>query len=145
MPDRARGFTITLNNYSKQEYDDIINIAQLHGEKWIFGKEIGEKCGTPHIQGYIYFKHTRTISACIKLFNNKRIHFEIAKGSIKDNLTYCSKEGNVISHNMEPTKKKKVYTEDELQEWFTKVMGGHKPMFPPNHGLGDDGAPYDSD
>lgn len=92
---RSRGFTITLNNYSEDEYNNILHIAQLHTEKWIFGKEVGES-GTPHIQGYIYFKNGKTMQAIIKLFKNQRIHFERALGNGEQNYNYCSKDGDYI-------------------------------------------------
>lgn len=97
-PTRSRAFTITLNNYSNEEYNNIIQKSKEHGSKWIFGKEIGEKEETPHIQGFIKFKHPRTLSATIKLYDNKRIHFEIAKGNDKQNYIYCSKDGEFEQH-----------------------------------------------
>lgn len=93
MSKRARGFAITLNNYNDNEYNQLLEIAQLHSEKYIFGKEVGKE-GTPHIQGYLYFENGKSFSAVKKLLDNQRIHIEIAGGSPKQNYDYCSKENN---------------------------------------------------
>lgn len=100
MSKRYRGFTITLNNYSEEEYNNIIEIAQLHTEKYIFGKEVG-KNGTPHIQGYIYLRNGKSFDACKKLLNNPRIHLESAKGNPTQNWNYCSKDGDYVSEGFE--------------------------------------------
>lgn len=92
MAKRSRGWTITLNNYTEEEYIQITTIAQLHSKFWIFGKEVGNS-GTPHIQGYIYFEFAKAFTAVVKLFGNKRIHWEVAKGTKNQNYDYCSKDG----------------------------------------------------
>jgi len=92
MSKRSRGFTITLNNYNDSEYNKLLEVAQLHSKKWIFGKEVGKE-GTSHIQGYIYFENGKTFNAVKELLDNARIHLENAKGSPAQNYTYCSKEG----------------------------------------------------
>lgn len=97
---RSRGFTITLNNYNDEEYNNILEVAQRHSEKYIFGKEVGKE-GTPHIQGYIYFKQPKDFNRVVKLLNNKRIHIEGAKGNPKQNYNYCSKDGEYISHGFD--------------------------------------------
>lgn len=93
MSFKSRGFALTLNNYTEIEYNNLKNGTVGTAKFWIFGKEVGEK-GTPHIQGYIYFQHPRTFNGVIKLLDNKRIHVEKAKGSLLQNYTYCSKDGN---------------------------------------------------
>lgn len=105
---RSRGYTLTLNNYNEEEYKNILSVAQLHSEKWIFGKEVGKE-GTPHIQGYMYFKQPKDFKNVIKLFNNQRIHFENAKGNPKQNFDYCSKDGNYESYGYEESEDTKGY------------------------------------
>jgi len=96
---RSRGFTITLNNYNEEEYNNMLDMAQRHSEKWIFGKEVGKE-GTPHIQGYIYFKQPKEFKKVVELLANKRIHVEKAKGNPKQNYNYCSKEGEYIQKGL---------------------------------------------
>jgi len=111
MTQRNRGWTITLNNYNEEEWNSISELAQMHSEKFILGKEVGES-GTPHVQGYIYFKNPRDMKSVKKVLKNERLHLEIAKGSTKQNLAYCSKDGDYISKGMEEEDKTlvKVYT-----------------------------------
>jgi len=119
MTGRARGWTITLNNYNEEEWNMINENAQLHSEKFIFGKEVG-KSGTPHIQGYVYFKNPKDMKSVKKVLDNQRLHLEVAKGNTKQNMDYCSKDGDYVSSNMEIEKpKKSEYDLDcEFKEWL---------------------------
>lgn len=75
----------TLNNYSEQELDQILEIAKNY--KYIIGEEIGEQ-GTPHLQGFI--QSEKRFRANEK-FKNNRIHWERCKSNEIDNIKYCSK------------------------------------------------------
>lgn len=57
----------------------------------VVGREVGES-GTPHLQGYMQFRHPITFSALKRVL--PKMHIERARGSGRDNLTYCSKEGD---------------------------------------------------
>lgn len=92
-PVRERGWTITLNNYTEEEYNKLIEAAQLTSQKWVVGKEVGEKCKTPHLQGYIYVKNKISLKTLKKEFSG-RAHFEVAKGTPEQNYAYCIKEGD---------------------------------------------------
>jgi len=88
---RSRDWCFTINNYSKK---DIAIFKDLEASKsaplyYILGYEVGEK-GTPHIQGYIYFKNARTGASMKKL--HKSAHWEVARGTFEQNYDYCSKD-----------------------------------------------------
>lgn len=74
------------NGYSAiyNEYSDIIR-----GIAW--GKEICPTTGSEHNQGYVQMYKQARWTAIQKMFNSK-CHFEVCRGSVKDNDTYCSKE-----------------------------------------------------
>jgi len=59
----------------------------------VVGREKGES-GTPHLQGYFCLKHAITFSSLKKHF--PQLHFERAKGSPKQNQTYCTKDGDFV-------------------------------------------------
>lgn len=85
-----RRVCFTLNNYTDDEYADFIDYMTTKKYKYIIGKEIGQN-GTPHLQGYIEFGTSlkfRTVKNILP-----RAHFEKCRGSRKDNLAYCMKDG----------------------------------------------------
>jgi hypothetical protein len=100
----------TLNNWSKDELDSICAKCANFCKFAIIGSEVGEQ-GTPHLQGYIEFK---TRMRPMGVFDNKRIHFEKCKGKREDNVTYCSKEGNVV-YTLGMPKPIKIIT--DLYDW----------------------------
>lgn len=110
----VKRYCLTLNNYSEQELKELEKTAISACNTYIFGREIGEECKTPHIQGYINLIHKKSLSAVIKLFNNKRIHFEKCKGTEQENIKYCSKGGDYIT-NIETEEPIKIIS--ELRPW----------------------------
>ncbi len=84
----SKHWTFTLNNYKKCDIEEIsVVCAGFSKCKYVFQEETGEE-GTPHLQGYIDFgRRVRPTP----LFKNKGYHFEHKKGTIKQNIDYCSK------------------------------------------------------
>lgn len=110
---RARGYCITVNNPSDEEYDDLlswvrsgVSCTPVEITYAIVGKEVGVE-GTPHIQGYLYFKNAKTWSAVKKYPPLRRAHLEVAKGDPTSNQKYCSKEGNFVEEGSLPEKGKR--------------------------------------
>lgn len=91
---RSRRWCFTLNNWSDDEFEKLIDVLDQKKCTYIVGKEVGTK-GTPHLQGYIEFPNAVRFST-LKRFN-ERLHIEKARGSRDDNITYCSKEGDYES------------------------------------------------
>lgn len=90
----SRGYVFTLNNYTDEE---VIGINDLiNSTEWIryiiYGKEIGEKNGTPHLQGYIELSKGQRISALSKLKGFGRAHFEKRLGNRDEARKYCMKD-----------------------------------------------------
>jgi len=96
-PPRSRAFIFTLNNYTPEETDDIRKLVYKY---LVFGREVGEQ-GTPHLQGYIYFKNAKTLSAAIKTFP-RRAHLEIAIDTATGNYGYCTKDGDFEEFGVRP-------------------------------------------
>jgi len=89
---RARGWIVVVNNYTE---DDKVLIRAL-GESAryaIAGFEVGAKCGTPHIQGFVYFESYKTLKQ-LKTFH-KTAHYETMYSDCVSNMDYCSKKGTV--------------------------------------------------
>lgn len=87
---RAHGFCFTINNYTDVDIEKCQKLL-AEADYGIIGKEIG-KSGTPHIQGYGYWKNKKCFGSLQKFFGNA--HIEPAKGNAKQNLIYCSKDGD---------------------------------------------------
>lgn len=83
---RSRGWCLTLNNYSEDEYLSLLSSVCSYV---ILGRERGQE-GTPHIQGYMYFATLKSL-AQVRLLSD-RAHWEIAKGTPDENYVYCSKQ-----------------------------------------------------
>lgn len=84
---RSRAFCFTFNNYTDA---DIERIEQIDYKYLCYGKEIAPTTGTPHLQGYIYFKSQRSKVAVCKMGLG---NIAVAKGTALQNKDYCSKEG----------------------------------------------------
>jgi len=87
---RSRSYCFTLNNPS----DDEVLVPQAWEENYnylVYQLEVGEE-GTPHLQGYINFKNPVEFDAFRHYFPGTRARIVIAKGTAKQNRTYCTKE-----------------------------------------------------
>lgn len=87
--DRMSRFTLTLNNYSQLELDNVHLMMTEHCTWAVCGKETGEE-GTPHLQGAGVLKNRQSFSTVKKWF--PRAHLEKMRGQPEQNLEYCSKE-----------------------------------------------------
>lgn len=116
----SKRWCMTLNNYSETEFNDLITMAKMATSIYIIGKEVGEN-GTPHLQGFFQFKK---ITRPLELKNiSKRIHWEKTKGSIEDNIKYCSKEGNFVTNQViEEEEELEILKEDELYDWQKEIV-----------------------
>jgi hypothetical protein len=135
----SKRWCFTLNNYTDDLVSAIVPVLDKNCKVGMFAKEIGEECGTPHLQGYVEFiKKCRPLSLFANLCN--KFHWEKCRGTREDNVEYCSKDGDVVwskgiatkyVHNIElkswqkgvlkiidkPPDKRSVY-------WFWEPVGG---------------------
>jgi len=103
---KSRTWCFTLNNYTDDEYDRVLQVLRDHSRYGIVGKEMGES-GTPHLQGYVYFTSKRHFGGVKKLFETDRIHLELARGSGEDNRRYCSKDADFVEFGVLPKQGKR--------------------------------------
>lgn len=129
---RSRGWCFTINNFTEEEKERIIHI--INDPRVQYGiaetEHTGEGEGTPHIQGYIYWKNQKYFTAA-KHFIGERAHIEAAKGNPQQNYDYCSKE-NTVFVQRPLTKKKTPFLEmykdmktlplDEIERRYPKEM-----------------------
>lgn len=97
---RSRGWVFTINNWT--DYDEagiILLMDHTQFQYTVFGYEVGEQ-GTPHIQGYVYFKEAitrRTLSSYLQ-----RARLKPAKGTAEQNFDYCSKDSDYCEIGTKP-------------------------------------------
>lgn len=85
----ARAWTITINNYTKEDEVPFIN-KPASVRYCIAGYEVGDE-GTPHLQAYVEMYSPCRLSAMKKLF--PRAHLEIRRGTRLEAKAYCMKDG----------------------------------------------------
>lgn len=57
----------------------------------VYGHEKCPTTGREHLQGFVVFSKRVSLSACKKI--DREAHWESAKGSVDDNVRYCTKDG----------------------------------------------------
>ena len=89
---RKRAWAFTVDNYSEEDYETLKSKFAERSVYSVIGREIAPTTGTPHLQGYVYFKTALTLSALKKLTGITKMHLEAAGGTAEQNRTYCTKE-----------------------------------------------------
>lgn len=118
---RSRSYVFVLNNYKEEDVNLINSFLERESQKYIFGKEVGE-CGTPHLQGYMNFKSQRmweALKTACEPFG--RCWSAAAKGKLKDNVEYCSKDGDYRYKGFNLAKVR-YRVEIELYDWQKDIM-----------------------
>lgn len=76
----------TINNETKEDVEQCENLKYTY---MILGFEVGEKCLTPHIQGYVHMKRSTSFETMQKKLPRARLQY--CAGNADQNRTYCSK------------------------------------------------------
>lgn len=94
---RSKKWCFTLNNYTEEEYQNIIHYITSNSEYGIVGKETAPTTNTKHLQGYVRFDKCLEFNTVKKIFAN-RTHIEKAIADDMKNRNYCSKENDFFEH-----------------------------------------------
>lgn len=84
-----------------------------------FGEEVCPTTSNPHYQGWVNFSKKSRPMEAVKI---KEIHWEKAKGSKADNITYCSKDGLYHTNVKAPWKPKDDLEGVSLYQWQQDVV-----------------------
>lgn len=85
----------------------------------VYGREVCPKTGRKHLQGYVYYKHPRTMKGAIKGIGGN-ISVQAAKGSAEANFKYCSKDGDFVEHGTRPAQGDRT----DLREIYSLIKQG---------------------
>jgi len=88
---RSKNWVFTLNNYTEE---DCKAISAWACKGVAYSKEVGAS-GTPHLQGFVCFAVQKSLKALKAL--SDRAHWEVMKGSLKQNEAYCSKAAKLTT------------------------------------------------
>ena len=102
MSQRSRNWVFTLNNYSEDDVTAMTGFLDEHDlVKYICaGREVGAE-GTPHLQGFLVCRNPVRLTT-VRTFWDGRAHWEIARGSATQAITYCEKDGDFMEFGVRP-------------------------------------------
>jgi len=125
---RSCGWVFTQNNYSAAEWKAC---CEADCKYIVCAKEVAPSTGTPHIQGFVFFRLQRTWSAqkawFDKLFGRAVCWFEASRGDALANYEYCSKEQREVhEHGERPVsaREKGENEKQRAQRNFDAIMEG---------------------
>jgi hypothetical protein len=102
---KAINWSFTLNNPTQ---DEVKSINEADAVYIIYGREHPDT--TPHLQGYIQFKHQKRMNEVKKALGTTRLHLEVSQGTAEQNIVYCSKEDKEPFTKGEPKLKGNQYS-----------------------------------
>lgn len=121
--DRSRGWVFTLNNHGEHELVTLLDHAAVCDAKYILQEETGAN-GTPHLQGFIYFRSQVAFST-LKHWNT-RIHWERV-ADVTASVRYCSdptkRSGRIFAAGYTYTDRDlRIIEHDHLYEWQSALL-----------------------
>jgi len=93
---RARGWVFTINNWLPS-HEELLRT--LDSQYIVWGREVGER-GTPHLQGYVFFKNAKTRSQVSRLIPGA--YLDLRKGTHEQARAYAIKDGLFEEHGDRP-------------------------------------------
>lgn len=100
---RSRGWVFTLNNYTEDDVCSLSKGGPTPNEVVYlsFGREKGKVEGTPHLQGYVYFKSLKSFKQT-KQFVSDRAYICQQKGTFDQAIEYTFKDGIIVEYGDRP-------------------------------------------
>lgn len=123
LNERSRAFVFTLNNPDERSTP----VLETLGAKYLlYGREVAPVTGTPHLQGYVYFNHARTLRSVIAKLPGA--HVAVARGSCRQNYEYCTKAGDFDEFGSKPLDLQEK-GEEEKQRWRNTLQSAKEGKF----------------
>lgn len=111
----SKTFIFTLNNYTDSDIEELIKMKYV--SKGVFGKEIGEECGTPHLQGAVTFIKSFRCNEVSKMIPGA--HIEVAKAKdVMAPFRYCLKDQDFTWWKTDVD----LLRYDQLYDWQLKIV-----------------------
>lgn len=103
LPRKSKGdraWCFTLNNYTAAECEAIASISSA--KYIVYGKEVAPTTGTPHLQGFIYFRDQKTLSAVKKILPRCHLSVKSEWSLFQEAAGYCKKGNTPDDQKPEP-------------------------------------------
>lgn len=94
-------FTLFVINSREEDEAMLRSFMEEHCSYMIYGFETCPSTGRDHFQGYFVLKEKKRFKQTKELIAPS-VHIELAKGSLEDNITYCSKSGDFKEYGTRP-------------------------------------------
>lgn len=121
----AKNYVFTLNNYTVDEVDHIAGLIETGEVGYVvIGREVAPTTNTPHLQGYVHFVRRKTLAQARTLVS-ERAHFEVARGTPREAIAYCKKDGNFDEWGEIPGGQGKRNDWESLREYVQEL--GRRP------------------
>lgn len=114
-----REWCFVVNNWTQTDYEQVFNLKN-EARYLVFGKEIGEKCGTPHLQGYVYFKDCKTLSRMKKYIPRANFGIRYEDSTPEQASAYCKKDKEYLEFGQISKQGKRV----DLDEIKDDIVAG---------------------
>lgn len=92
---KSRAWVFTINNWTEDEFYLVKNTTCTY---LVMGKEIAPTTGTPHLQGFVYFKALKSMASIKAAAGWARASLRIksANSTFAQAADYCKKEGQFV-------------------------------------------------
>lgn len=122
MAMRSTSFVFTLNNPENSDLETLQSRLDGITKYYCIGKETGSS-GTPHFQGYVRFSR-RYYLRQLRDIISPRAHIEVARGTPKQNRSYCTKDGDFVERGELPKGRGEANNRDEIAKRFAIAVRG---------------------
>lgn len=115
----AKRWIIVVNNWTQQEYEDLIASAGALYSYLIVAKETAPTSGTQHLQCFGILKTKRRLRQVKQLPGLGRAHLEVSRGTPKEASDYCKKpETEYEEFGQLPVSQGKRNEFERFREWL---------------------------
>ena len=129
---RFTNWVFTINNFTEEEVQGVKDLEEDERIKTLIcGRETGEQ-GTPHLQGFFGLHSRQYRTNVIRMFPVfTRAYLAGAKGSLRDNYIYCTKQHDVIASKgmSDPEMNKKLTGGADWQMIMTELSRCNRSQF----------------
>ena len=94
---RSRNYAFTSFKI-KTDLDKVWELGEGVFRYLLVGREICPKTGKKHLQGFAQFMSQRSLSSAQSVLGMGKIHMSVMRGTTKENITYCKKDGDFIEY-----------------------------------------------